>query len=320
LKVATDQRWPCDSAHRITVSLDSIKPLTITLPYPILPDHLKATLRRKDGIVEITATKAILVIWPEDCVRPVHLLWNPDDFELLESKDNLLMHLGSQFNLNYLINPTKNESDVLCRVCETIRTIFVQATQNENVLFQLQLKLPDQKNTIEWYIRAHPPARMSPKGVPVLFLSAVDHHKAEQLADVGKIDRRRSVQEFKRIFVPGSNGIMTISLYTAEEVRLTRYILQLNSTKIQPSSWQKKNFSLKEPSPWLATFIRPLYYRDGRLNENDFIPRKSCSKCLKTADNLKRCSGCKSVSYCSVECQRDDWSSHKPSCVAKNKK
>jgi len=323
LKATSDQHWPCESAHRITVLLDGIKPLTLTLPYPILPNNLKATLRRKEGIVEITATKAVRHLWPEDCARPVQHRWNPDELELWKSNENLSAHLASQFNMDYFINPTgkHDPTDVLCQVRETIRTIFVCATQMGNVLFQLQLKDPNNPNNetaVEWYIRAHPPVHTSPRGFPILLLSAIDNHKAEQLTNQGKWNPHRSAEDFQRIFysAPVPNGIQFIHLYTAEEVRLIRYILQLNSTKIQPSSWQKKNLPLKEPSPWLATFIRPLY-RDGQINENDVIPRSACRNCLKPVINLKRCSACKTVSYCSVECQRADWPSHKPSCVAK---
>lgn len=41
-----------------------------------------------------------------------------------------------------------------------------------------------------------------------------------------------------------------------------------------------------------------------------------CKFCLKTAASLRACSGCKSVSYCSRECQRKDWKEglHKTEC------
>ena len=38
-----------------------------------------------------------------------------------------------------------------------------------------------------------------------------------------------------------------------------------------------------------------------------------CEICSKT-ENLKRCTVCKKVRYCSVACQRKDWSSHKKEC------
>ena len=39
-----------------------------------------------------------------------------------------------------------------------------------------------------------------------------------------------------------------------------------------------------------------------------------CTKCKKQPDNLKLCSGCKTASYCSRECQRTDWKAHKVIC------
>ena len=73
--------------------------------------------------------------------------------------ETLGAHLGSQFNLDYLMNSTGKENDALCQVREIIRTIFVRATQGK-VLFQLQLKRPNE-TTVDWFIRAHPPIRIS---------------------------------------------------------------------------------------------------------------------------------------------------------------
>jgi hypothetical protein len=46
-----------------------------------------------------------------------------------------------------------------------------------------------------------------------------------------------------------------------------------------------------------------------------------CAICQKSGSGpnadqpLKACSRCHSVSYCSVECQRQDWKTHKPLCL-----
>ena len=40
----------------------------------------------------------------------------------------------------------------------------------------------------------------------------------------------------------------------------------------------------------------------------------ACAACGGTSDTLKKCSGCKSISYCSKSCQQSDWSKHKTSC------
>ena len=39
-----------------------------------------------------------------------------------------------------------------------------------------------------------------------------------------------------------------------------------------------------------------------------------CAKCNRSAKNLRRCSKCKNVYYCSIDCQRADWHKHKPLC------
>ena len=41
-----------------------------------------------------------------------------------------------------------------------------------------------------------------------------------------------------------------------------------------------------------------------------------CTRCLKKGSMtaLRRCTGCKSSSYCSKDCQRLDWPSHKQLC------
>jgi hypothetical protein len=45
----------------------------------------------------------------------------------------------------------------------------------------------------------------------------------------------------------------------------------------------------------------------------------ACHFCAKSevqvADRLKRCDRCRSVAYCSVECQRSDWKAHKKECA-----
>ena len=50
------------------------------------------------------------------------------------------------------------------------------------------------------------------------------------------------------------------------------------------------------------------------VTKNDEVIKK-CSICSKTIE-LKLCSKCKQVSYCSIACQKEDWSIHKKYCKA----
>jgi hypothetical protein len=44
-----------------------------------------------------------------------------------------------------------------------------------------------------------------------------------------------------------------------------------------------------------------------------------CFTCKKDNSELKKCSNCLSISYCSKECQRNDWKRHKLECEDKKK-
>lgn len=55
------------------------------------------------------------------------------------------------------------------------------------------------------------------------------------------------------------------------------------------------------------------------MSSSSTIPaNSSCARCHRTqtqlAEPMKRCTGCRSVLYCSRECQKLAWKTHKPSC------
>ena len=41
-----------------------------------------------------------------------------------------------------------------------------------------------------------------------------------------------------------------------------------------------------------------------------------CARCYVSADRLRGCSKCHRLRYCGVNCQREDWRSHKHECAA----
>ena len=303
------QRWPCQSSHRIVVSLDDAKPLIVTLPYPILPDTLKATLRRKDGVVVVVAAKALHDIWPEDVIRD-QFRWNPEKLEPWMDPNSIEGHFISQFPREVLAN-SSHDPDVLNGVRFLIASISKHSTNpvRDRTLFFELLNFDNVDDSIELLIRVHLPVRTSVLGAPVLLLSVLDH---SQVAD----QTPQGLHKFKRILCHGdASKIFETHFVTADEVRLLRHILRFNSTKIQPTAWQKENLPRGGDSPWLATFIQPLYL-DGPFNvEKHLAPSDSCSTCGKQQNaKMKKCGRCKRVSYCSVECQRVHWPQHKLSC------
>lgn len=60
-------------------------------------------------------------------------------------------------------------------------------------------------------------------------------------------------------------------------------------------------------------------FRNGVIiNEPIYIVKaQNCGCCLKKGHNYKICSRCKTISYCSVDCQKKHWSEHKKVCQQK---
>lgn len=52
---------------------------------------------------------------------------------------------------------------------------------------------------------------------------------------------------------------------------------------------------------------------DARIDEN--CMSEFCETCWTVTDDLKKCSRCKLVSYCSKKCQIESWSDHKHDCL-----
>ena len=320
--------WPCETSHRIVISLDGADQFTITLPCPVLSNSINAEVRLKEGFVDIAVRKAPCnYLWPED-VLAEQFRWRPDSFSPWEDL-NALTNIHLRDNIPSPLEFTPKDiaadktdmpqwnPDTLSQVREIIRTIFFQATQMSQLRFQLQMKTSSTKRNndakVFCYIRAHPPVRVSSRGSPVLFLSVADP---------------QNKSEFRRVFpdagTNASDSSILVILATSSEVAfLFLQILHLNSAKIQPTPWQKTNLPLVgEPgSAWTATFIRLLYV-DGMLHHPLSLPVSSpgtkksfCARCHTFVDNLKFCSRCKAEKYCSTDCQRSHWKTHKSSCI-----
>ncbi|KAK7483859.1 hypothetical protein BaRGS_00024876 [Batillaria attramentaria] len=60
-----------------------------------------------------------------------------------------------------------------------------------------------------------------------------------------------------------------------------------------------------------STCRRPKPTDDTQAN---FATAKRCACCESSDSNLRRCTGCLAVWYCSKTCQTQHWSQHKPSC------
>jgi len=52
----------------------------------------------------------------------------------------------------------------------------------------------------------------------------------------------------------------------------------------------------------------------SRRRDDPYGDRYMCSACMRVVNRTMRCSRCKRVAYCSKECQKAHWKTHKPFC------
>jgi hypothetical protein len=315
---------------------NDIEPLALNFPFPILVNDISATLHRSTRSIDLVLKKALYEPWPCEFQATTQSRWNVDNLKPWkdgsEAESQLMIHLCTQFKMKEIRSHLseieqkidyRSKMSALKQVKGTIHSLM------ESTEEFVCIRRKDSPQSPVWYIRVHLPVRVSPLGSPILLLSAIDHRLIEKLNSQGKVDLQKSLDDFTRIFdAPRykknlDGNMLTIWTFTSEEEQLLRYVLRLNSTKILPSAWQKKNLPQGENSSWLATFVSPLY-DDFPMDQESFIAFQmekeiekvptSCGACKKISENLKRCSRCRSIFYCSVECQRGHWTEHKNDC------
>ena len=297
-------------------------PLNIRVPWPFLVDNIQPTLRyqkaEENCPAKLILKKSLTDAWPsefENCSR-----WNFDRLPKWNDAaevNSLAFHLGSQFSVTELAGLTfggHKPTSALDEVRLIMQSILSQNFLNGHTIFAV--KDGRQSRSPIFYLRAHPPLRKSPQGSPMLLMTVIDHHLGEKLLSLGKVNKEQSMGYFMRIFVnaPGAEKKLDISVYSTEEIDLLRYLLRLNSTKIQPSVWQSKNLPKEEN--WFATFVSPLYMDciHSFSSQPTAATNDRCAHCYSVKEGMKRCAQCKTVLYCDVNCQKADWKKHKINC------
>ena len=306
-----------------------MKPLELSFPHPFLVNNIAATLEAEIHTIFVVLKKALLEPWPCDFQPNEGSKLVANSLKLWEEKvgrNSLQTHL----TLHHFKRDCKSGLSALDLVRINIQSIFCHHNDFFSIqLAGLQTTLQSSIYDSHLLIRIHRPVRTTRKGTPVLLVSAYDNEKAKILAKKGKWDNEHSAGEHFFSKFPDYQIRETVTILTesAEGLQLWRYILRLNSARIVPTTWQKKNLLLDGKCPWLATFIAPLYKecrvhipspRDVTITSEAIAvekPMDCCALCQKCSPNLKRCGRCQSIVYCNVECQRAHWPQHKTNCT-----
>ncbi len=257
LKIVPNYQAPCESSHEITLELcqfENFKPLSLSFPYPILAEEfLIITLDPNLHPLDLVLKKALWEPWPCE-YRPandLHNVLDPDQLKPWKEEESFQPYLKNRFRNQFNIIDLKNTESPLASVPCVMRFLFLNLSRFVSIQ-RMNAPRPD------WLFRVHHPVSITPTGRPVLLLSAFDFRLAEELVEDGIWNEKKHDESYKRVN-PSIENVTVIHIQTTEDSQLLRFILRLNRLKIIPSKWQKKNLTLGEDSPWMATFVSPLY-------------------------------------------------------------
>lgn len=350
---------PCLSTHNMVLSVipqgDGMKPLALCFPFPVLESSINAWRSPSKTSIQFVAEKALYEPWPSDFKEQTKL--NVEElapFPSTRSSDQSCMishHTNEgqydketfrKFQNAFKINKRKPSSMTPMEDVRSCIIAILPFAQNgcqyftvlDNNIFNNQI----------WHFYVHLPIVTSPLGAPMLLMTAFDLKLFHDKSERGKLDGDQVEKDYKRTFGVGKKLSVRFPLTTDEGPSILRHVLRLNSTKMQPTKWQRENLPSGDFSPFLPTFLSPLYQDNQHpWDATEFTVRKDglhsllmdpscgmdfskamgrCTGCDQRTmkHELKRCSNCKGTAYyCSVECQRKDWKNHKSQCVqAKN--
>lgn len=323
LNVTASQHKPCESAHDVTITLSQsgdIKPLTLSFPHPFLIEEIEFSFNRKDFSIDLELKKALLEPWPCEFQMEDSIKWVPDnlkpwkDVEGLRSLDN---HIRSQINV--FKHPSVKETSPLVAIRMALVKIFSSLTSHKSdFVVYVRLRKPNKTQECQdvMLFQVHQPLLTSPLYSPMIIVTAFD------LQQNGTREKQQTLP------IAMQNKAHYVYVDTPEEVQMFRYVVRVNSTKMLPTTRQKKNLIHLGENACLATFLSPLYLDSpfydyikstcasakGNVLQDE---RSCCASCNSKPPKLLRCGRCRSVFYCSLKCQHAHWKTHKSVCHRK---
>lgn len=304
--------------------------MSLCFTHPFLVDDIDATLHPAEKSIRLVLKKALCEPWP------FHFLampkWNVEHLTPLKANGQRQLNaLNTQFICQVstpMESTTRPSITPLQDVRRLIANLFFLDTEVNIIVFAV--KNPSKPL---WGFHIHPPLLTTPSGCPMLLLSALDYDLADKLIGKGKLEENQFQEHVQNFFRQKMNAVR-FQIFGEKTADLLRYLLRLNSTKITPTPGQTGNLPLGGNSPFLTTFLTPLYLdfittadREIKDNRKDFasieiffgapaVNPDRCARCgIQSGKALKHCSKCKIVFYCNAECQRADWKNHKMACT-----
>mmetsp|Transcript_12145 Transcript_12145/g.14126 ORF Transcript_12145/g.14126 Transcript_12145/m.14126 type:complete len:578 (+) Transcript_12145:128-1861(+) len=109
----------------------------------------------------------------------------------------------------------------------------------------------------------------------------------------------------------GMTSLMEV--YMSNRIDVAKYLTEKHNANIDIQD--RGNISVRKMAYQngnMVSDMAKLFRKHGTKQSMD--KRNTCILCGKCNDTLSTCSRCKSVTYCSVECQKKHWKEHKKTC------
>lgn len=98
-----------------------------------------------------------------------------------------------------------------------------------------------------------------------------------------------------------------------EAVKYLEALKELSAIFCQTAAWKLQTFDTQWPLASLEIVRKREFYKFFRRSLRRVNGLSGCAKC-SSHDNLKICVQCNTTWYCSRDCQRKHWKTHKPDC------
>ena len=109
------------------------------------------------------------------------------------------------------------------------------------------------------------------------------------------------------ILVSESNSHLTIERGTVNTAKVQSDLHELSAEATE----SEKSFILDTSA---ESELRKYLLNQSSEPDSDVDLPSVCGNCMKEGEDLRRCTGCKFIRYCSKNCQVTEWSAHKQYC------
>lgn len=247
-----------------------MKPLTVSFAHPVCIEKTQWTSCPDSFYVDILLPKALMEPWPCE-FQANRIKWKIEDMKFWEEKStshsssSLEYHIQRQMGTCCPENQHENRNgldtmEAVSKLRKFFRSVLSPSYPNRHV------KITNPEIPNYWIqFEIHESILTSPLGSPLRLVSVFDYKHLTFLKNQMQVTEKMQ-SEYEHIIqhcLPQAFSVAS----TSDEFEILRFVLRLNSTKIERSVLQGEEAFLPENRFCVTSFISPLY-ADTFANES----------------------------------------------------